>query len=228
METNPLQLPMNDLERYFHNNPGRQMLKWHHYFEIYDRHFSKFRGKKMCILEIGVSQGGSLQMWREYFGPESTVVGVDCDARCKALEEHGIAVEIGDQADRAFLGRLRQKYPTIDIVVDDGGHRVEQQITSFEELYWHISPDGVYLCEDLHTNYWRGYGGGLGKPNTFVEHCKRLTDHLTFWHCEDHRLQTMTEFTKSTWSMHFYNSVIAIEKRRNVTPNQTATGNRMF
>jgi hypothetical protein len=53
----------NDLLKYFENNPGNLIHKWMHYFEIYDRHFSRFRNKDVHIVEIGVFQGGSLQMW---------------------------------------------------------------------------------------------------------------------------------------------------------------------
>ena len=59
---------MNDLRRYFDNNSGRVIHKWEHYFEIYDRHFNSFRNKEIVILEIGIFQGGSLQMWKNYFG----------------------------------------------------------------------------------------------------------------------------------------------------------------
>ena len=67
----------NDLEKYFTDNTGGLINKWKHYFEIYERHFSRFRGTEVNILEFGVSQGGSLQMWKEYFGPDCMVFGVD-------------------------------------------------------------------------------------------------------------------------------------------------------
>src|SRR5215207_1502538 len=102
---------MDDLRTYFDSNKRRQMLKWHHYFEIYDRHFHRFRNTDVTILEIGVAHGGSLQMWREYFGPNARVIGVDCDARCKALEDDRIHIEIGNQTDRGFLRRVKQQYP---------------------------------------------------------------------------------------------------------------------
>jgi 23S rRNA U2552 (ribose-2'-O)-methylase RlmE/FtsJ len=219
---------MNDLEAYFANNPGRLIHKWHHYFEIYDRHFSRFRGGDVCILEIGVSHGGSLQMWRNYFGSGVTVIGVDCEPRCKVVEEPGIHVEIGDQTDRGFWGRVKQKFPKIDIVIDDGGHLPAQQIVSFEELYGHIQPNGIYLCEDLHTNYWRSYGGGIRQPHTFVEYTKSLIDHLTAWHSEDHQIHAPTDFTKSTWGMHFYDSVAVVEKRPRTIPQQSTTGTVSF
>ncbi|MFP4369831.1 MAG: hypothetical protein ACLFR2_09645 [Candidatus Kapaibacterium sp.] len=64
-------ISMNDLEKYFRQNDARLIHKWNHYFDIYDRHFSKFRGKEIILLEIGVSHGGSLQMWKSYFGDKA-------------------------------------------------------------------------------------------------------------------------------------------------------------
>src|SRR5688572_18968779 len=80
----------NPLAAYFFANPGRMIQKWHHYFDIYHRHFQSFRGKSPVVLEIGVFQGGSLQMWRDYFGPGAKIVGIDIDPRCMQFEEPGI------------------------------------------------------------------------------------------------------------------------------------------
>jgi 23S rRNA U2552 (ribose-2'-O)-methylase RlmE/FtsJ len=129
---------MNDLEYYFAANEGRLIHKWHHYFEIYNRHFARFRGTDVVILEFGVSEGGSLQMWKDYFGPRARIVGVDIDPECKDMEESQVEVYIGDQEDRTFLASLRDTLPRIDIVIDDGGHTMKQQIATFEELFFHV------------------------------------------------------------------------------------------
>src|SRR4029077_4961037 len=113
---------MNDLELFFRKNTGRLIHKWNHYFEIYERHFARFRGTPVQIVEFGVSQGGSLQMWRDYFGPQASIVGVDINPECKRFEEAGVRIVIGDQEDRAFLRRLAGSLPRIDVLIDDGGH----------------------------------------------------------------------------------------------------------
>lgn len=95
MESNPL------LEL-FEKNQGRLIDKWTHYFDIYHRHFARFRNKPVKVLEIGVFKGGSLAMWRKYFGPQAKIFGVDIDPVCKDFEEDGIKVIIGDQEDRTF------------------------------------------------------------------------------------------------------------------------------
>lgn len=151
---------MNDLERFFYTKQHREIYKWIHYFEIYDRHFAKYRGKAPLVMEIGVFHGGSVQMWKDYFGKEATIIGVDIDPSTKIFEEDQIHIEIGSQSDREFLRQLKQKYPRIDVLIDDGGHTMEQQITTLEEMFGHLSDDGVYLCEDLHTSYWKERGVG--------------------------------------------------------------------
>jgi 23S rRNA U2552 (ribose-2'-O)-methylase RlmE/FtsJ len=90
---------MNDLEQYFRQNNDRLIYKWIHYFDIYERHFARFRNKEMTILEIGVSQGGSLQMWKNYFGPKAKIYGIDVNPKCKDLEEENIKIFIGSQSD---------------------------------------------------------------------------------------------------------------------------------
>lgn len=151
---------MNDLEKYFTENTEKLIRKWKHYFDIYDRHFSRFRGTDVHIVEFGVSHGGSLQMWKHYFGPKARVFGIDINPHCKTLEEEQIEIFIGDQEDRTFLKSLTAKIPRIDILIDDGGHKMKQQINTYEEIFPCIDKNGVYLCEDLLTSYWPQYGGG--------------------------------------------------------------------
>ena len=85
---------INDLEKYFRNNEDRLIHKWNHYFDIYDRHFSRFRNKEIVILEIGLSHGGSLQMWKNYFGKDAKIYGIDIEPKCKDLEEENIEIFI--------------------------------------------------------------------------------------------------------------------------------------
>jgi hypothetical protein len=212
----------NPLAEYFFTNPGRPIDKWRHYFDIYHRHFERFRGRSPVMLEIGVFQGGSLEMWRSYFGPGARIVGIDIDPACERFASEGIEIVIGDQADRGFLAGLRSRYPRVDIVLDDGGHKMHQQITSFEELYPHIQPYGVYLCEDLHTSYIPAFGGGYRREGTFIEYAKGLIDRLHAWY-EDAGLQ-VDDLTRSTFSLSFYDSVLVAEKRPIGPPHTVQSG----
>lgn len=208
---------LNDLEKFFYFKNHRLIYKVKHYFEIYDRHFSKFRGKDITVVEIGVYNGGSLQMWKDYFGPNCKVIGVDISPTCKQFEEENIEIIIGSQEDVNFLNELKLKVPKIDILIDDGGHTMNQQITTFESLFPHISENGVYLCEDLVTSYWDYYGGGYKNKNSFIEYSKNFIDFLNSWHSQSPDLQ-INEFTKSAHSLHYYDSMLVIEKRKITHP----------
>lgn len=218
----------NDLRRYFDHNPGRLLHKWLHYFEVYDHHFQRYRGKPLTILEIGVFHGGSLQMWKEYFGPQAKIYGVDIDPRCKQFEENNVRILIGDQSDRDFLRKLKEEIPRPDILIDDGGHLMHQQIATFEELYPFVAEDGIYLCEDLHTSYWPDWGGGLKRPGTFIEYSKQLVDALNGFYI-DPTGSVPVSLTQSTHSLHYYDSMLVIEKqRRNEPPLDRRSGKPVF
>jgi hypothetical protein len=217
---------VNDLEKLFTENTGGLLHKWKHYFEIYDRHFSRFRGTDVHIVEFGVSQGGSLRMWKRYFGPNAKIFGIDINPHCKKLEEEQIEIFIGDQEDRRFLKSLTKKIPKVDILIDDGGHTMKQQINTFEELFSYIHANGVYLCEDLHTSYWPKWGGGYKKRRTFVEYSKNFIDYINAWHSVQSSGLSVTEFTRSVHSIHYYDSVLVIEKRPIEKPFDLKSGTR--
>jgi cephalosporin hydroxylase len=218
----------NPLRDYFERNPGRLISKWMHYFDIYHRHFQRFRARPCTIVEFGVYHGGSLQMWRDYFGPQARIIGVDINPRLTDLGEPGIEILIGDQGDRRFLREVARKAGAIDVLIDDGSHRMPHQIATLEELYGAVKPDGVILVEDTHTSYWREHGGGLRNPNTFMEYAKRLVDELNAWHSRDPNSFAPGVFTRSTRSMHFYDSVVVIEKGAIAAPQERITGTPSF
>lgn len=217
----------SDLEKYFEQNTKRLIHKWSHYFDIYDRHFNRFRNKPVIILEIGIFHGGSLQMWKDYFGPEVTIYGVDINPACKDLEEENVHIRIGSQSDRQFLRKLKQEIPQVDILIDDGGHTMRQQITTFEELFDHVKEDGVYLCEDMHTSYWIEFGGGLRRRGTFVEYSKRLIDRLNAYHSRQSHFKA-SSFTQSVDSIHYYDSVMVIEKKKRPQPLDLKSGQESY
>jgi ubiquinone/menaquinone biosynthesis C-methylase UbiE len=230
---------MNDLERYFYNNPGRVIYKWKHYFEIYERHLARYRDRQVNVIEIGVYKGGSLQMWKHYFGPQARIFGIDINPECAAFAEERVEIFVGSQEDRTFLRSVAERVPVIDVLIDDGGHTMTQQITTFEELFPRVAPDGVYLCEDLHTSYMQAYGGGYRLPNTFIEYSKNFIDYINAWHAEEPKPPrqrwykprqppppklSVSEFTRSAHSLHYYDSVLVIEKRQMEPPSDMMTG----
>ncbi len=158
----------NPLEVLFDSQQdGAGLWKWRHYFDAYHTHFSKFRGKRPRILEIGVYSGGSLELWRKYFGSDCEIFGVDINPQCQKFEKEGVTIKIANQSDRDFWRRFRDEVGQVDIVIDDGGHRPRQQRPTFEEIFRCIKPGGVYLCEDIHglknpfSSYLLGFANTL-------------------------------------------------------------------
>ncbi len=214
----------NPLSVWCAKHTGRRLVKWMHYLEIYHRYFARFRGRSPVVLEIGVFDGGSLEMWRDYFGPGCRIYGVDVNERCMAFSDTDTKILIGDQGDREFLARLRRELPRIDVLIDDGGHMMHQQIATFEELFSHISSDGVYLCEDMHTSYWEAFGGNYRKSGSFVEYTKRLIDQLNAWYSKGPPEFCVDDFTRTAYAMHYYDSVLVIDKRPMSEPYVVAIG----
>ena len=208
---------ISKLEREFlsgHHNRSHKLL---HYFEVYNRHFEKFYNKDINIMEIGVNEGGSLQLWKKMFSPKSKIIGLDINPNCKSMEDEQIDIYIGDQSNREFWSKIKSEIPKLDILIDDGGHTMEQQIVTFEEMFPHVKDGGVYLCEDVQTSYREDFGGGFNKPDTFINYSKSFIDHIHAWNANDENLP-ISQLTRSIHSVHYYNGIIAIEKRSMYPP----------
>lgn len=196
---------------------------WHNYTRHYLRYFSPLREKRLKVLEIGVAQGQSLKMWEEFF-PNAEIFGIDTNSDCLKSANERVKVFIGDQADEKFLKSFAEKAGgNFDIIIDDGGHFMHQQITSFRILFPCLNAGGIYVIEDLCTSYWENFGGGFRKSYTTVEFLKDLIDELNNrgkQGCGDpakisYSLQEneLNYFTTYLDSIHFYLSICFIFKR---------------
>ncbi len=203
---------MNMFYEFIKNNKKNYIAKYEQYLDVYDRHLSKYKNKPVTIIEFGVNQGGSLNMWHEYFGVGTKIYGVDINPHCQKLTSGNIEILIGDQEDKKFLKQVADKIGKVDIVIDDGGHSMAQQINTFEVIFPCLKNDGVYICEDLHTSYCKHHGGGFKKKNTFIEYSKNFIDMLNAWNAKRRSRLKVTEFTKTVDSIHYYDSVIVLEK----------------
>jgi len=194
----------NALREFFNNREvGRGIWKWEHYFEMYQRHLKKFVGRPISMLEIGVYSGGSLEMWRSYFGDQCMIHGVDIEKACKAYENEYTEIHIGDQEDSGFWEVFREKANRLDIIIDDGGHTPNQQRVTLEEMLPHLNFGGVYICEDIH-----------GDLNSFTRYATELVDGLNHYDPlpgEDHA-SDVSALQQSVHSIHFYPYALVIEK----------------
>lgn len=214
----------SELGRLTFGHEGRLVSKWLHYPDVYERHFSRFRGRPIRMLEIGVFQGGSLEIWRDYFGPEATIFGIDINPECANRVDAPNQVRIGSQADPAFLRSVVAEMGGIDIVLDDGSHIAKHQEASLKTLLPLLASDGVYAIEDMHTAYWQGgYGGGYRRSGTAVEWAKSIVDDMHGWyHNRGSRLIDASQVT----GVHFYDSIAVIEKGSKAAPRHIAVGQR--
>ena len=204
----------NPLEDFFFFKEHRTIHKWWHYFEIYHEYCKRYRGKPIKMLEIGVYKGGSLQMWKHYFGNEAVIVGVDIDENCRQYEEKNVHICIGSQDNADFLKNVCEEYGPFDVILDDGSHNVRHQITSFETLFPLLNYGGIYLCEDLHTSYWTSFGGKFHGEGTFVEYAKRIVDELHYQHIRQETDALFPMFRNQIKAIHFYDSIVVFEKNR--------------
>lgn len=212
----------NPLLKIIENGLDHSISKWHHYLPLYHEHFKEYRNKaspdnKVIIVEIGVWKSGSLDMWNEYFGKENCeIIGVDCNEDCKMYEKDNIKIFIANQDKTEDLQDLMNKIPRPDILIDDGGHLMQQQIKTFDILFNHVKMGGIYLCEDTHTSYWSGYGGGLRGPYTFMEHTKVIIDHLNGYH-----YNSPSKLTQTCLGIYIYDSMVFFKKSKQLLQKPT-------
>jgi hypothetical protein len=191
----------------FLSHQGRGVIKWKHYFPAYQRHLDRFIGQSVLLIEIGVFDGGSLQLWKKFLGPFARIVGIDINDSYK-FEEDQIAVRIGSQSDNGFLQSVLDEFGQPDVLIDDGSHNSEDQIASFRYLYPRLSKDGIYVIEDLHAAYWDREAGKVEPLGNTIEICKSMIDELHGRYLKDRR----TKFTDTTRSICFYDSMVVFER----------------
>ncbi len=148
----------------------------HAYLDFYERFFAELRTKPISLLEIGVFEGRSLRMWAEYF-PNGRIVGVDLDPSAAKHAAERILIEIADQSNVADLVNLGIAYGPFDIVVDDGSHLWDHQITTLQYLYPFVKAGGFFVLEDLHTSYGDGVPHFRGRASlTAAQYLHKLSD----------------------------------------------------
>lgn len=182
------------------------------YFSVYDTLFSPFIGRAPTIVEIGVLGGGSLFMWRDFFGQDARIIGVDLNPDAIWLRDHGFEIHIGSQSDPSFWEDFFRNVGDVDIILDDGGHTFTQQIITASTVLDHIKNGGLLVVEDTHSSYMAEFGG----PSrlSFISWAKNLVDGV------NHRFSGLSEKHDSdhqVWSVQFFESIVAIFVDRQLT-----------
>ena len=195
----------------FSNNKKKVVHKWLHYLPIYEKYFDSYVGKDVHFLEIGVYKGGSMQMFRKYFGNEALIFGIDIDINCMKYDGVDGNVRIGNQSDKNFLDSVITEMKYVDIVLDDGSHNMKDIKNSFLHIFPKLKDGGIYMIEDLHTSYWRNYGGGIKNNNNFFNFLRELIDDIHHWYHE--QSLKYPEVSKFIPAVHIYDSLVVFEKK---------------
>jgi len=202
--------------------------KWASYFPIYDFYFSRFKNKKINLLEVGTQNGGSLEAWYGYFKSANVIVGSDINLKCSLLKfkSKKIKLIIGDIKNNAIRKKILGLAKGFDIIIDDGSHKSLDINSTFLFFYPFLNPGGIYLIEDLHCSYWRRYGGGLLKKDSSIDFLKLFVDIINFesWGMTFKKIKSLRFGYSGTnkniqvnkfrdiESIHFHNSVCVIIK----------------
>lgn len=219
----------NPLYQYFlQRKSGPRIHKWSPYFDVYDRYFARFRNQPVRFLEIGVQSGGSIGMWKHYFGPQLSFFGIDINPYCKALfgDLPQVTIITGDQSNETFWDELIAKNIVFDVILDDGGHKMEQQITTFQKAWKLLADGGVWITEDTATSYDLAmgagttvnsgqFGGGYGKSSTWMEYVKKHVIDVVNGHYILQNLHPDFDSTRlrdSVLSIAQYDQMVVLEK----------------
>ena len=199
--------------RSFSKSPYKS-IKHSSYFDVYEKLFHRYKDKPVVFIEIGVLNGGSLFMWRDYFGKQAKIIGIDLNPDARRWQEHGFDIFIGDQANPLFWHQIFKKYPHIDVVLDDGGHTYEQQIMTTELLKSHIKDGGLIVIEDTHTSYQNGFGF---KCVSFLKYVQKKMDQLHY------RLESLSKEAseKDIWNIQIFESFVVFEIDREKIKHKT-------
>jgi len=152
-------------------------LKYINYFHIYDSLLKKYRNKKIVFVEIGVFSGGSLFMWRDFFGKKAKIIGIDLNPDIKRFKKYGFDIIIGDQSSKEFWKKFFRKYGKVDVILDDGGHTNYQQIMTVNCCVPNINDGGTLITEDVHTSYIKNKWYNPSK-RSFINYSKKLIDDI--------------------------------------------------
>lgn len=219
--------PRPTLFELYSNHTGYVSDKWDFYLHVYESILAPYKNWAISLLEIGIQNGGSLEIWNEFFENAKVIVGCDIDEKCGELEfaSKKIRLAIGDVKLKQTQDLISSYSTKYDIIIDDGSHKSSDIIQTFCTLFPRLIHGGIYIVEDMHCSYWKDWEGGLDETKSSVSFFKSLIDLLNYehWDCDlsmQERLSDLGFVTQvddalsEIYSIRFYNSMCVIEKRR--------------
>ena len=186
-------------------------IKHTNYFPIYDQLFKSYRGKKITFVEIGVFSGGSLFMWRNFFGKKANIIGIDLNPKAKKFEKYGFKIFIGDQSKEKFWNNFFNSVGKVDIVLDDGGHTNYQQIITTNKCIPMIKDNGKLVIEDVHTSFIKQNWYNPSKYS-YINYSKKIVEDINT------RFPGLKTFSyslkKYVYKIDFFESIVSFDINR--------------
>ena len=200
-----------DLLEFFYQSKYRS-IKWKKYFQIYENLFSKYRNKNITFVEIGILDGGSLEIWKKYFGDNARIIGIDKNSECQKFKSSSYEIFIGSQSDPLFWRNFYNQVGNVDIILDDGGHTNDQQIITLLESINFINDGGLHVVEDVHASYQKHYGNPY--KFSFINFSKKTIDDINY------KFSNIGKFKNSLnnfiHSVEFFESIVAFKIDRSL------------
>jgi Methyltransferase domain len=181
-------------------------IKYDSYFQVYEQVLGQYVGKEITFVEVGIYNGGSLFMWREYFGPRARIIGIDLNPAARQWESHGFEIFIGSQSDPDFWRDFYAKVGPVDVLLDDGGHTNRQQIITVHESLPHIKDGGVILVEDVHASYMPAFGNP--SRYSFINFAKHLVDSVNSRASGVGKVRN--DYGQRVYAVSFYESIVVL------------------
>jgi 23S rRNA U2552 (ribose-2'-O)-methylase RlmE/FtsJ len=194
---------MKEIEELFYISKNNS-IKWKKYFEVYNEFFKPFRNKNITFVEIGIHNGGSLEIWKNYFGEKSRIIGIDVNPQCKIFEKDGYEIFIGNQSDPKFWHNFFKEVGKVDIILDDGGHTNLDQIITTVNVVDKINDNGLLVIEDVHTSYIEEYNSNI--KFSFINFTKELINKINS--------NKDSEFKKLIYSIHYFDKIVIFRINR--------------
>ena len=194
----------------------------HGYTKVYAHFLRPYKFRSIKLLEIGVGGrgpadgGASLRMWKDYF-PFGQIYGLDLYDKT-SLQEPRIRIFQGDQSDPEALRRVTGATGDLDVIIDDGSHRNEHVVRTFELLFPRLKAGGLYFVEDTQTSYWPRYGGSsenLQQAPTLMNFFKHRVDNIHFPELILKNAPEPDIYDRHIVGVHFSRGLIVIEKGDN-------------
>lgn len=163
---------------------GKVSDRWTLYVHEYERLLAPLRQEPLRMLEIGIQNGGSLEIWARYFAEARSLVGCDINPDCARLQydDPRVTVIVADANTDETQARVRAISPVLDLVIDDGSHTSSDIVRSFGRYFPMLAEGGIFIAEDLHCSYWKEFEGGLFDPTSSMSFFKALADVINHEH----------------------------------------------